>query len=189
MEIDAEAAAKLLGDERNLAVRNPNVTFLKAHRGGRTNGAKEIPPMIRTLIGIAAHNDTLASTARAFGVCERTVSAAKIGNVGVDRHDEDVKEAIDTVVEKKDKNLRDVALDRLAGMFASVINDQNLGAMKPREAVSAAKDIATIVEKLTPRSGGNSVAVFVHAPRVKDEREFGEVVEVAYRPLEDKKLT
>jgi len=185
MEITAERAAALLNDPRNLAVAFP--TFIK-RENGRTNGAKEIPSSIRTLIGVSAHRDTIASVAEAFGVSPSTVAQAKKGNVGVNRHDEDLKATIDEIVGKQKKDLREVALERLSGMFASVINDQNLGTLPVRAAVGAAKDIATIVDRLTPKANNTNVAVFVHPPRMKDESEYGEVIVVAAR-VEEKKLT
>jgi len=185
MEITAERAAELINDPRNLAVAHP--TFV-AKANGRTNGSKEIPQSIRTIIGVAAHHDTIASVAKAFDVSTSTVAQSKKGNVGVNRHDEGMKETIDEIVGAQKKELREIALDRISNMFASVINDQNLGTMPIRAAVGAAKDIATIVDRLTPKSAGTNVAVFVHPPRTRDESEYGEVIVVAAR-AEEKKLT
>lgn len=181
VEISPEEAAALLNDERNLARQQPNVTFLKSHNGSRGAGSREVPPMIRTLIGVAAHHDTLASTARAFGVSPSTVAQAKKGRVGVNRFDPELKETIDSTVASEKKDVRDVALSRLASMFESVIVDQNLSTLKVKDAVSAAKDLATVVDKLTPRAGGTNVAVFVHTPRVRDEAEYGDPIEVSYK--------
>lgn len=195
MEIPADEAVALLKDARNLAVRQP--TFIRGHGGSRngsagsggatTNQGREIPQTLRILIGASAHHDSIKDVAESFGVSESTVAAAKAGRVGVNRYDKDLHEA---VVKASGKDtVREAAIERLAGMFASVINDQNLAAMKAREAVSAAKDLATIVDKLTPKQGGANIAVFVHAPRIKDEKEFGKIIEVPYRQVEEKKLT
>jgi len=185
MEIDAARAAELLNDPRNLAVAHP--TFV-GKSNGRTHGAKDIPQSIRTIIGVAAHHDTIKSVAHSFGVSTSTVMQSKKGNVGVNRHDEGMKETIDEVVGKQRKDLRELALDRVAGMFASVINDQNLGTLPIRAAVGAAKDLATIVDKLTPKQSGTNVAVFVHPPRVRGEEEYGEVIVVSAKS-EDNQLT
>jgi len=185
MEITPERASELLNDPRNLAVSSP--TFIKKSNG-RTHGAKDIPQSIRTIIGVAAHHDTIVSVADAFNVSKSTVMQSKKGNVGVNRHDEEMKDTIDEIVGKQRKDLREVALERVAGMFASVINDQNLGTLPIRAAVGAAKDLATIVDKLTPKQAGTNVAVFVHPPRVRSEAEYGEVIVVAARP-DQKQLT
>lgn len=175
MEISAQEAIELLKDPRNLA-NNPE--FVKPSNG-RTQGAVAVPESLRTIIAVAARTGgTIAGVAAQFGVSESTVAQAKKGNVGVNRHDPEFKEKVDQIVGEQKKELRELALDRLAGMFASVINDQNLGALKPREAVSAAKDIATIVDKLTPKQSNTNVAVFVHAPNVREEKDFGEVIVV-----------
>lgn len=193
MEISAERAQALLADSRNLANRQPEVTFLRSRNGSRDgltrNSGREIPPTIRALIGVSAHLDTISSVADAFGVATSTAAQAKKGNVGVNRHDPALAAQIDAALGEHKKSIREEALERLSEMFAGVISGQNLNAMKPREAVSAAKDIATIVDKLTPRDKSPTVAVFVHAPREKDEKEFGEVIVVPSRPSEDVKLT
>jgi len=176
MEISEEKAAELLAHPSNLWNKSQTkVVYKPLHNGGRTNGAKEIPPTIRALIGITAHHDTIASTMETFGVSQSTVSASKKGNVGVNRHDPDLKDAIDRGVEGETKSIREVALERLAGMFNGVINQQNLDAMKPVEAVRAAKDLATIVEKVTPKQKIGPTAVFISYVPPKEEREYPSV--------------
>lgn len=181
MEITAERAAELLNDPRNLAIAHP--TFI-GKTNGRTHGAREIPQSIRTIIGVATHYDTLKSVSEAFDVSMSTAAQSKKGNVGVNRHSEEMKDTIDEIVGKQRKDLREVALERVAGMFASVINDQNLATLPIRAAVGAAKDLATVVDKLTPKQAGTNVAVFVHPPRVRSESEYGEVIVVSSRPEE-----
>ncbi len=190
MEITAEEAAARLNNPDNFLNRPKYEPLHKGTRGGGSastdNKGREIPPLIRTLIGITAHNDTIGSTAEAFGVSNSTVAAAKKGNVGINRHDPELKKSIDAVVDEGKKTVREAALDRLAGMFNSVITDDTLSSLKPREAVSAAKDIATIVEKVSPKQANGNVAVFISTTRVKDESEFGDIIEIEHKPVESK---
>ena len=157
------------------------VVYEPLHKGTR-NGGREVPPLIRELIGVTAHFDTIKNTAKAFNVSTSTVAQAKKGNVGVDRHDPELAARIDANVEKKDKSVKDIALERLATMFSNVITDENLaGVTNPIKAVSVAKDLAIITEKLTPRVAGVNAAVFIQIPRVKDESEY-ESVDVKAAP-------
>lgn len=171
-EISNELAEQLLDHGRNGAAR-----FVPLHRGGRGAGSREVPPVIRELIGLSANNgSTIKEVCKEFGVSQSTVSQAKKGNVGVNRHDPELAAKLEETKKDVKASVKDAALDRLAEMFATVITSENLaGISKVREAVVVAKDLATIVEKVTPKQGGNNVAVFIHQPRVKDESEYDSV--------------
>ena len=148
MEISEEEADRMLNHPKNLM---NNVRFVKLRKGSR-NGGKEVPGIIRELIGIAAHKDTAKVVAGEFGVSESTVNAAKKGNVGVNRHDPELKDKIDTAVDEERKSVRDIALDRVAHMLATTITPENLdGVREPAKAVSIAKDLAAIADKVQTR--------------------------------------
>ena len=173
MEISEEEATKLLENPKNLA---NDVRFVKLRRGGR-NGGKAVPGLIRELIGIAAHHDTAKVVAKEFDVSKSTVAAAKKGNVGVNRHDSELRERIDSQVEDDTRSVRDVALDRVAHMLASTISPEALDGVKdPAKAVSVAKDLATIADKVQVRGPTVGNAVFISMPRVKAEDEYGDPV-------------
>ena len=172
MEISADEALALLKDPRNL-LNKPE--YVKLNNGGRSLGARGISDGMRKIIGAAAHHDTLASVAETFGVSPTTVAMAKKGNVGVNRHDPELAEAITEKVEASEKAVREAALTRLAEMFASSISPEALGTLKPREAVSAARDLSTVVEKMTPKADGAKTAVFIHIARERSEDEYDAV--------------
>ncbi len=179
MEISEQEAQELLNNPKNLA---NNVRFVKLRRGSR-NGGKEVPSVIRELIGVAAHHDTIKKTAEVFDVSESTVAAAKKGNVGVNRHDSELRERIDSQVEHDTRSVRDVALDRVAHMLASTITPENLDAVKdPAKAVAVAKDLAAIADKVSLKGPSTQTAVFVHMAREKDESEYGEPVIIEHVP-------
>lgn len=174
MEISEEEAAALLNHENNLLKpgRNPEVIFRRVHNGSR-NGGKEVPPMIREIVAVAAHHDTIASVSEAFHLSPSTVAAAKKGNIGVNRHDEELKERIDNHVREKVNSVRESALDRLSTLFAHSITDKALQDLKVREAVSIAKDLASVADKVQERGKEGPRVVFVNEIRVKDEAEYG----------------
>src|SRR3990172_419972 len=144
MEISEEEAQRLLNHPRNYSVRtaiaegvpssdNPLPTIYKPLHNGSRNGGKEVPSIIRELIAVSAHNGTIKDTAEAFDVSMSTVAQAKKGNVGVSHHDPDLRDRIDKQIEKQDKNVKDLALDRLAHMFETVITPDNVSAIKTVE--------------------------------------------------------
>lgn len=186
MEITNELAEKLLSHERNFSVRERGgAEYTPLHKGTR-NGGREVPDVIRELIGVSGHMDTIASTAKAFDVSQSTVSQAKKGNVGVNRHDPNLKERIDEQVGSKRKDIADTALDRLAGMFETVITQENLSAIKGvKEAVTVAKDLSTIIDKTTPKAG-KSMGIYIHLPRIKNEEEY-EAIDILAK-VEDKRI-
>ena len=182
MEISNEDAEALLSNPRNggplfsrSIISEKEVTYEPLHKGTR-NGGREVPPLMRELIGVSAHRDTLANTAGAFDVSVSTVAQAKKGNVGVSRHDPDLAGRIQTQVGKDAKAVKDLALERLAGMFASAITQEKLDAIpKVREAVTVARELAGIASSLTEKKEGGNVAVFIQYPRIKDEKEYDAV--------------
>jgi hypothetical protein len=182
VEISEEEAAKLLNDERNLLKpgRNPEVIFHRPHNGSR-NGGRAVPPIIREIVAVAAHHDTIHSVAESFGLSDSTVAQAKKGNVGVNRHDEDLKDRIDNHVKEKVNSIREQALDRLSTLFAHSITDKKLQDVKLREAVSIAKDLASVAERVQDRGKEGPRVVFVNQVRVKDESEYGEPIIVAHK--------
>ena len=179
MEISEEKAKELLEHPNNLL---NNVHFVKLHNGSR-NGGKAVPSIIRELVGVAAHHDTIKEVAKEFGVSESTVAQAKKGNVGVNRHDPDLRERIDDQVENEKRSVRDLALDRISTMFATVITEENLASIdKPREAVAVAKDLAAIADRTTAKQATNQTAVFIHMTREKSEAEYGDVIVLDHVP-------
>ncbi|KKM00308.1 hypothetical protein LCGC14_1805730 [marine sediment metagenome] len=182
MEISEEEAERMLNNPKNLM---NNVRFVKLRKGGR-NGGKEVPKIIRELIGIAAHKDPAKVVAGEFGVSTSTVAAAKKGNVGVNRHDPELKDKIDTAVDEEKKSVRDVALDRVAHMLATTITPASLdGVTNPAKAVSIAKDLAAIADKVQTRGPNVGNVVFMHMAREKAESEYGDPIIIEHVP--DKK--
>lgn len=143
----------------------------------KVNGRVDLPPLLRTIIGAAANvsEDTQKSLGDTFGVDQSTVSNAKHGKVnGKGNGDLAVKiaQSVDKVKEK--------AYDRLVSLFENNISEENLATLKTREAISAAKDIAAVIDRISPKSGdnGNKIAFVVYAPRIRGEQEY-ESIEVA----------
>ena len=177
-----------LNAEDNLCL---GVDVKPLHTGGRKNGDKNLSPMMRTLIGAAAVIDgDNKKTAKTFGVSDRQVANLKLGRTS---HSETIdpvaKSNVVEVVEAAQidtrAQVRDKASSRLASLFDGPISEENLATLKPREAISAAKDLATVIDRVSPREAhhGNQVQFVVFAPRQKEEKEY-ETVEIDAREVD-----
>lgn len=159
------------------------------HIGGRKNGDKNLSPMMRTLIGAAGElDDNNARTARAFGVSDRAVSNYRLGRKTHEAAIEPAaKSAVTEVVKAgidRRQEVKDKAITRLADMFDGPISKDNLDTLKPREAISAAKDLATVIDRVTPKEANvhQGVQFVIFTPRQKEESEY-EVVDVDAREV------
>lgn len=124
---------------------------------------KRLQPFERVLIGVSAHTNSRADVAAAFGVHPTTVARLEKGqDVHTRQEDPKLKKVIDANV----KAINDVAVDRLLKVMGA-ISDTKIDEIKTaREAASVAKDIATVIEKTTPKqAGGNANAqVIIMSP-------------------------
>lgn len=170
-----------------------NVEYRKARNGGRAKGGKNLSPMMRNLIGAAARVDgNYASTARNFGVDERVVSHAAKGRTGQNSPVksevvEEMEEIAKATVAERQEVILDKSYDAISSLFDDdgPITPQNLKTLKPREAINAAKDLAAVVDRVTPKqqTGDGKVNVVIFAPRVKDEKEY-EAIDIDARTIE-----
>ncbi len=145
-------------------LKNKIAEFRPLHAGGQHVGDVNFPPAIRTLIAATAVESSVKEAAKAFDLS--TAGAAKIVKKEIEAGRIESKE------DKADK-IKEKALDSLASLFDSAITADKLSGMKPREAISAAKDLAAVVERIAPKSsGGTGVTFVVFAPRVRAEEEY-----------------
>lgn len=148
---------------------NKLVEFRPLHGGGKSVGDVNLPAPLRTLIASAALISSQESVAKTFDLSQQGVSKIL------------AKEVEEGRVESKSDKIRDKALDTLASLFETAITAEKLGGMKPRDAVSAAKDLAAVVDRVTPKNGNGPKATFVvFSPRVRSEEEY-EVIDVDAR--------
>lgn len=177
-----------LSAEDNVATNG--VVFQKLHNGGRRSGDANLSPMMRAIIGAAAEiDDNNAATARLFDVNDRAVANYRKGRTSHDSAIQpelkaDVEEKVE-IVKSKQQEAREKAASRLAALFDGPINEENLATLKPREAISAAKDLATVIDRVTPKESGNDnrVQFVIFAPRVKEEKEYTSI-DVNATPLD-----
>ena len=175
-----------LNSDDNIAAK---VRVEPLHKGGKKHGDANLSPMMRTLIGAAAEVDgNNASTARTFGCSDRAVANYKLGRTS---HSEsidpvarsEVQEQVEVLTDKRE-GIKDKALSRLDSLFDGPISAENLDTLKPREGISAAKDLATVIDRVTPKDNiqDNRVQFVIFAPRQREEKEY-ETVDVEAREV------
>jgi hypothetical protein len=175
-----------LSREDNLASK---VEVRKLHEGGRKNGDTNLTPLMRTLIGAAAEVDgNNAKTAKTFGVSDRAVANYRKGRTSQSGPISPAARAeVVEVAEEKEKSgegIKEKAKSRLDSLFDGPISAENLSTLKPREAISAAKDLATVIDRVSVRESGDKqqVQVVIFAPRQRDEKEY-EAIDVSARDV------
>lgn len=175
-----------LDSDDNVAV---NVRVEKLHKGGRKNGDANLSPLMRTLIGAAAEVDNNnAETAKQFRVSDRAVANYRKGRTSHDAAIQPIaKQGVEAIVEKVGtmQAVKEKATSRLSSLFDGPISEENLDTLKPREAISAAKDLATVIDRVTPKTDvqDNRVQFVIFAPRQKEEKEY-DVVNVSAREVD-----
>jgi hypothetical protein len=165
------------------------VEIRKLHEGGRKNGDTNLTPLMRTLIGAAAEVDqNNAKTAKTFDVSDRAVANYRKGRTShstavVPAARAEVEEVVETAKDQK-QDIKSKATSRLDSLFDGPISQENLATLKPREAISAAKDLATVIDRVSVRQPGDDkrVQVVIFSPRQREEKEY-EVIDVSSRDV------
>ncbi|MHC4648743.1 MAG: hypothetical protein ACYTBJ_25075 [Planctomycetota bacterium] len=158
---------------------------------GRKTGRKTLSPMMRNLIGAAARIDGAKSASKAFDVSESSARHYSKGRTGqeqpiVKAEKAEVEKHVDNIRTKREK-ITNGSYDAIAALFDDdgPVSAENVKAMKPREAVSVAKDLAAVVDRITPKEKdtGQKVQVVVFAPRQKEEKDY-ESIDIDARVVE-----
>jgi hypothetical protein len=175
-----------LSREDNLAVQ---VRVEPLHKGGRKSGDANLSPMMRTIIGAAAKLDGPAAASKTFNVSDRQASNLALGRKTRDEaiNPNAAAEVVEVAEKAKSVNeqVKEKAGSRLASLFDGPISAENISTLKPREAISAAKDLATVIDRVSPkeREFGTGVQFVIFAPRQKEEDEY-ETIDVTAREVD-----
>ena len=167
MELTDDEAKNRLNREDNL------VNMLVQHRTmhenqGRKPGDVAIPKELKTLIGLVSDESTQKDVAESHGVSQMTVSNIKNGKVSERKADQKLVD----IAEERRKTSADKALDNLMDLLGHV-KDKIPNTTKLRDITAAAKDMASVHEKISGRNGQNGdVKVLIYAPRLASEHDF-----------------
>ncbi len=146
---------------------------------GRTKGAKNLTPMMREIIGTAAHFDKAQNVADSFGVSHDTVGNCKAGRIGSFKNSEELKAKI----EKNLDSVKDLALNRLMKSL-NLLDDEKLENCNAPVLSKIAADMSRVVEKVTPKSDfiDQSTKILVYRPRQNAEEDY-EIIEAPIAAL------
>ena len=151
----------------------PNVE--RRPMNGRVIGTKapHIPPMVKKIIGETAHLEgrgSQQSIADAFEVDKSSVSRAKEGTG-------ELKEDLD-------KEIHDIAVNRIAGMFETCLIPENLAKMDPKDATRAMKDLAKVAGEFGGKKGPtfNGPTIVIYTPSEHSEDDY-DVIDVEAREV------
>ncbi len=153
-------------DARLSSIRNvlnilPNVEIRPMN--GRVLGTKSphIPPMIKQIIGEAAHiGEDCSSVAETFDVHRNTVTACK-KETGLAKAD-------------LDKQIRETAINRIVDMFETSVSPEMLAKMEAKDATRAMKDLSKIAESFSDKQKlrFNGPTIVIYAPNQHSEDEY-----------------
>jgi len=147
--------------------------LLKKHSGhGRTNGTKNIPPIVREVIAKTAQIDTVRATSEAFGVSHSRAQALSEGVITRENgNDASLTNKVDKFIEKAQEQAAEKLLHTL-----NVITPEEIGASSLKEKLNAADKLAGVVNKLRPNVDlGVSVKdsnVVIYRPEQKKESDY-----------------
>lgn len=159
--------------ERELSQTLSSPRVEKLERGGRNLGDKNLSPFIRQAVAIGTKLGSITSVAREFDVSYSHARNLGRGVVNINqrisegsnaKQEQAVKKGIEAVHEK--------AVDMLLESLQSV-DKAEVAALPVRARISAAKDIASIVDKTnTTKEGSPNNSFVVYAPNIMSIEEF-----------------
>lgn len=147
--------------------------------GGRTEGALEVGPNLRQLIGSTYNegDETQAEVAEAFGVSQPVVGQAAKGLIG-NRYDSSLATGV-KAAEAKINEAHDLALDALVSSLGALTSDAKkaeIGDLSAPKLARLASDLSKITSNLKPADSADQsvkVQVVLFAPnRMRTEKEY-----------------
>lgn len=152
----------------------PKVVHIERGRGS----VKEVPQSIRAFIAGESLNGARAQElSEAFNISESSISAYKNGatsTASYNKPDENLKANVDSIKEQ----ISDRAQKKLRIALNALTKDK-MQESSARELSGVAKDMAVIVEKMTPKTSNDDVQVVLHlhGPKMKRVEDY-EVIDV-----------
>lgn len=163
MLIDKVELERRLSSSRNILNTLPlrdNTKVVPLHKTKCHATAQPVPQALKVIAGVLAKTEPIKEVAEALDVSTSVVSRAKNGK--------EVAKAVDAVTTR----IRDMALDKLMASLG-IINDENLASCGAKDASLVARNLAGVVDKLTPREqAGTNVQLIVYAPKQRSEEHY-----------------
>lgn len=169
---DSAAAAELNPD-----VILPEIVHEPLHKGRR--GVKNLPPMLRTIIGVAARSHTAKQAADAFGISPS--HAASLSHGSINGHE--IDPAFKKEVEVASRSVGDVVLDILLSTMGTISPEKIAGIKSIREAAAVGKDLASIHQMMKDKKEEQGHARVIIMTPTEHSIDAYEIKDVAENPL------
>ena len=175
MIIAEEIVQERLDSEKNLANKFGKGNRKNHENAGRKEGDVNLHPIVRNVIGAAAHVDTAKNVAANFDVSPAQVHNLKHGKT---TGTGEVKEELVKGVAGEVGRIHDKAVGILMKTLDLVDNDEKLKDLKATSLTNIAKDMASIIEKTSEKKEvDNKPVVVIVSPTRKSVKDY-DVIEV-----------
>ena len=166
MLLDREEMERRLGSSKNLLNNLPprdNSVRVHPNHGGRAIGSKNAPTSLKIIAGVLAKTEKVSEVAEALDLSPKVVESSK------NSKNEEIRSAVEHTTER----IRDMALEKLMASLG-IINGETLANVSAKDASTVAKNLAGVVNQLSPReqSGLGQVSLVLYAPKQRNEDHY-----------------
>jgi hypothetical protein len=165
--VDKKELERRLSSSKNLLNTLPPRDN-SVHIGKNGNGTKNaiaLPVSLKVITGVLAKTEPTKEICAAFDITPRQIQS----------RNSEVIAAVNQTTEK----IRDLALEKLMSSLG-IISDETLSSCSAKDASMVARNLAGVVEKLSPRDQATTQATLViYAPQQRDERHYQTIDVVA----------
>lgn len=150
----------------------------KLHNGGRREGQKNLPNLVREVIAVAAREDGPVEAAKAFGVSRTHASRLSAGIINHEKgRDPELGDKVDNIIKAREEQAHEAAIENLIDVLG-IVKEKAADIKKPETAAKIASDMAKVASSLRPKDAGNNInagQVIIYAPDQKHISQYAEV--------------
>ena len=168
MLVDREELERRLKSPKNLLNTLPTrATACVVHKGngnGRSGAVAPVPDSIKIIAGVLAKTESTKEICAALDIAPRQIQSRNPKIVA----------AINRTTEK----IRDLALEKLMASLG-IIDDETLSSCSAKDASTVARNLAGVVEKLSPKDAvASGATLIIYAPQPREEKHY-QTIDVA----------
>lgn len=155
MIVNEEYVEKRLTSQLNIAHKS---------YGKAQNPQPDRPDFLREIeLGLYLDGETQAEVAKEFGVAQQTISSNFRGF--------DLSKDSSRRIDSRRQSAQSTALDKLMDTLGLLTVDK-MKNCKATDLSSIASNMSKVVDKMDKREGNTNNILIIHAPKMKDEKEF-----------------
>ena len=171
----AESALHICASRASVEVPIDRSNVVPLHKGKADKDSPQLSDGKKRLLGTMAYLEGTKKVADATGITPASISQYRNGRTGVHKPDEEGRKSLET----KKAAAQESAIDKLLAVVG-LLDDEKLECLtKAKEITSVAKDLSTIVGKLTGKEAEVGIVnnIVYYSPTQKEEKEY-EVIDV-----------